>query len=451
MVRSSLFGKTIVIVLFSSIIACTVYLGVKLYRNAKIANNYKEDFFVVNQLKYGLLNGESWSWQVERIIIKQIDSLTFTPQNRKVMQAQIEKVMNRLLTEVDKIIHTKQGTLKKNIQYKVLNSLVDIDDFRKDVPHLSETLLDELDRSKNRASVKKLLKDKVNGILNANDEFFVPDREGYFKAYNVKGLFQFNEKIQSLTAKLEMEQKILGYMLISLMGLTLLIWIWIIRKKYFQLFAYAFLFSVIISFVNLFVGISLPMIDIDARISEVNLQLLKSNIYFYDQIIFYKSKSILDVVLTLLTNGKIDTIIVGILILSFSILFPVGKLISATWYLFTQTKNKLIKMMAFKSGKWSMADVMVVAIFMAYIGFQGILNDQLQHVNITSKSVNLLSTNKSNLQIGFVIFVAFVMFNLFLSSILKRITQSDVLEAEAIVKQEILGETGEEESSLPKE
>jgi len=79
--------------------------------------------------------------------------------------------------------------------------------------------------------------------------------------------------------------------------------------------------------------------------------------------------------------------------------------------------------MAFKSGKWSMADVMVVAIFMAYVGFQGILNDQLKNVNITEEKVNLLSTNKSNLQIGFIIFVAFCLFNLFLSSILKRITE----------------------------
>ena len=37
-------------------------------------------------------------------------------------------------------------------------------------------------------------------------------------------------------------------------------------------------------------------------------------------------------------------------------------------FLFTTKKNKLIQFFAFKSGKWSMADVMVVAIFMAYIG-----------------------------------------------------------------------------------
>jgi len=193
------------------------------------------------------------------------------------------------------------------------------------------------------------------------------------------------------------------------------------------------MFSVLISFVNLFIGISLPMIEIDARIGVLDLELMSSHIQFYDQIIFFQSKSILDVVLTLIENGKADTVFVGVLILAFSILFPVGKLISATCYLFMKNKkNRFIKFMAFKSGKWSMADVMVVAIFMAYVGFQGILNDQLSNINIHEDKVNLLSTNKSNLQVGFVIFVSFVLFNLILSSILKRITTEPAPDAPSV-------------------
>jgi hypothetical protein len=81
--------------------------------------------------------------------------------------------------------------------------------------------------------------------------------------------------------------------------------------------------------------------------------------------------------------------------------------------------------MAFKSGKWSMADVMVVAIFMAYVGFQGILNNQLQDINMQNETLNLISTNRSNLQTGFLIFVSFVIFNLILAEFLKKVTQKD--------------------------
>lgn len=79
--------------------------------------------------------------------------------------------------------------------------------------------------------------------------------------------------------------------------------------------------------------------------------------------------------------------------------------------------------MAFNSGKWSMADVMVVAIFMAYVGFQRILDDQLEDIEVQNETLNLVTTNKTNLQTGFIIFVAFALFNLLLAEILKYITR----------------------------
>lgn len=423
MKRSTSFAKFFIVLLYLSITGASVYLGTKLYKNSVTSKTYKKDFFKVNQIKYGLLNGENWSWQLERIIENKVDSFTFSPQNKKVMREQISLIMNQLLTQIDDILHTKQEKFGDNVKYKVLNTLVDIDDFRDDVPRLANTVIAELDKCKNRDKVKGLLKEKINVLLTNEDVFVIPDREVYYKKYEVANLYAFNQFIKEKTEKIEAEQVKLGYILIGLMGASLLIWFFLIRFKYIGLYSYAFLFSVLISFINLFIGINLPMIEIDARIGELNLELLSSNILFYDQVIFFQSKSILDVVMTLMHNGKVDMMIVGGLILAFSILFPVGKLIAATWYLFKKNKeNKFIKFMAFKSGKWSMADVMVVAIFMAYIGFQGILNDQLSDLNITEEKVNLLSTNKSNLQIGFVIFVAFVLFNLILSSVLKKIT-----------------------------
>jgi uncharacterized paraquat-inducible protein A len=60
----------------------------------------------------------------------------------------------------------------------------------------------------------------------------------------------------------------------------------------------------------------------------------------------------------------------------FSVLFPFMKL-SATGVALTSEnkwgKKKFIKYFAFESGKWSMADVMVVAILMTYIGLTELL------------------------------------------------------------------------------
>ena len=71
--------------------------------------------------------------------------------------------------------------------------------------------------------------------------------------------------------------------------------------------------------------------------------------------------------------------------------------------------------MVFKTGKWSMADVMVIAIFMAYIGFSGILNEQLNHLGGLTSSVDVLTTNKTQLQTGFFLFTAFAVISLITS------------------------------------
>jgi hypothetical protein len=115
--------------------------------------------------------------------------------------------------------------------------------------------------------------------------------------------------------------------------------------------------------------------------------------------------------------------VVGVLILAFSILFPIGKLIATQVYLLGKDswKNqKVIQYFAFKSGKWSMADVNVVAIFMAYIGFKGILDSQLSQMDIKTESLVSVSTNETTLQPGFILFVSFVLFSLILSEILHR-------------------------------
>lgn len=189
-----------------------------------------------------------------------------------------------------------------------------------------------------------------------------------------------------------------------------------------------FIISVILSLVVLFAGLTAPMIEIDARFQQVNFLLIGEQITFNDQVIFFQSKSILQVIDILFQTGKVDSFFVGILILAFSIIFPVAKLISTQIYLAGNEKirrSKILKFFAFKSGKWSMADVYVIAIFMAYIGFQGILDHQLINANVETESLVSISTNKTSLQPGFIIFIAFVLFSLVLSTILKKITVLD--------------------------
>jgi hypothetical protein len=188
-----------------------------------------------------------------------------------------------------------------------------------------------------------------------------------------------------------------------------------------------FTLSVLLALVFLLAGLASPMIEIDARIQEINFMLIGKSIQFHDQVLFYQSKSIIDVVKILIKTGKADSVFVGLLILIFSIVFPISKLLATKIHLLGSEKwrnSKVIKFFAFKSGKWSMADVMVVAIFMAYIGFKGILDSEVVRMNteMNNRYVASIATNKTSLEPGFILFISFVLFGLVLSVILKRIS-----------------------------
>ena len=84
-----------------------------------------------------------------------------------------------------------------------------------------------------------------------------------------------------------------------------------------------------------------------------------------------------------------------------------------------------------------MADVNVVAIFMAYIGFKGILDSQLTNLNMKTDSLASISTNETTLQPGFILFLAFVLFGLVLSVILQKITTLNSSKQDSIEKKAI--------------
>jgi hypothetical protein len=72
-----------------------------------------------------------------------------------------------------------------------------------------------------------------------------------------------------------------------------------------------------------------------------------------------------------------------------------------------------------------MADVIVIAILMTYIGLNGLLDQQLAMLNIREQDLTLITTNNTALQPGYIIFISFVLYGLILSTILKYITPHD--------------------------
>ena len=92
-------------------------------------------------------------------------------------------------------------------------------------------------------------------------------------------------------------------------------------------------------------------------------------------------------------------------------------------------KTRFFNWIIFYSAKWSMADVIVVALFMAYLGFSGVISGQLSQIERNTGNLEIFTTDNSSLQLGFFLFTAYVLFGLLLSTMLKRAGIKNISEA----------------------
>ena len=80
----------------------------------------------------------------------------------------------------------------------------------------------------------------------------------------------------------------------------------------------------------------------------------------------------------------------------------------------------------FYLGKWSMADVFVVAIFMAYIGFYGITSAQLNEIASGQGNYQVETINYSKLSPGALFFTSYCILSIITSIIIDRVKKNNV-------------------------
>jgi len=427
--KGSFLLKLLLIVGLSSLLIAEGYFGYRLHELSEKQEQLKHDYAEMHNIMLGLFSIEQWQDKIENIIKRQVKNLDITPKQKKDLQKEIEQVIVALINKAEALVvkPEKKSIRGKLVKFAVKN-FVDVDTIKKKVPGIARTIIAKVDNPNTKKQLGSMALEKLDQVdeiafidstLKANAKK-INKVYGRYKVTNDK---DFNAKVKSGLKQIEIATyTYCSYMLFGIVAF-LMAW-WIFRKRK-ELHATLFILSLAFAFILLGVGLTASMIEVDARINELNFVLLGQKINFTDQVLFFQSKSILDVVMILISGSAIDSILVGVLILVFSILFPVMKLSSTGIHLLGKKKlaeNGIIKYFAFQSGKWSMADVIVIAILMAYIGLNGLLETQLKSLKISADSLTLISTHNTALQPGYIIFIAFVLFGLVLSTILKFIS-----------------------------
>jgi len=410
------------------LIALAVVLTIaRIHRTSAVTQSLKLDLAELDDLRYGLLDIDVWVDHVSDAMRREIESVGEAPLPREDVQAVFEGVIRQLITEVERTIrHRNEDGLVGQLRQLATDFVVDFDELRANSGEYAAVAVDELERPENRARLESFFTERLAAF--ADSTFDRTDRSAYDAVLARHSCTDVATCRASLTAELDERNGALvrsAFVAIGLVALAILIAAWPARR-----FGAVELTCLLVGvFALLFGGLFTPMIDIKAEITRIDLVLVGQPITFENQVLFFQSKSITDVVDLLVRTGRLDLVLVGIAIGTFSIVFPILKLLATLAYRYGRRlrDSAPVRFFALESGKWSMADVFVVAMFLAYLGFDGLTGSQLA-VLLTDAPVDLATRNGTALRAGFHLFAAFCIAGMVLSALVKRSTIAQLPE-----------------------
>lgn len=408
------------------LLSAVIYSVNHLIETGNKAKAIKADYAELHGVQYGLFNSTIWTEKISAVVNQKIDEFDFTGSNREEIKKYVETIVDTLIIEADKKVrreNKKRGFFKSilgDTKQKITDELIDIRSLREKVPQFTEAVLNELEKPANQKVLKAVMRDKLHQLMKSN--LAVVDMSKYNQVLQRYGCDDF-ETCSTLLYKIreEKSEEMTRYT-IAILSMAFVIIILIILQR--AILRSISLFILSATSVSLLVpGLMLPMLDIEAKISKLYFTILDKPLTFTNQILFYQSKSISDLVKLLLESDELKMIFVGILLIMFSVIFPTLKLISTYLYFYSRSfigNNAIVRFFTLKSTKWSMADVMVVSIFMSYLGLDGVVDNELKRLVKESEPINVITTNGTDLQVGFFLFLGFVASSFVLSILVEK-------------------------------
>lgn len=418
-------------------ICIAAYLAFDLVSLYKDYSKTKENFAEINKINYGLFNIQHWKQEAVKVFENRINEFEISSEAFEEVENELKKYLYRIndeyinsgklfdniFLEAEKSEKTNKfflKVLKENLgeQIKTLN-------IKSFIPGMAKELAIEFRKQEPR--LKDVMRAELQKLINSEPEKYIDPRQKIYELYGKNTLTETNQFFENeLTSKENiLTSKIKMVFILSLF----LVFVCFVFMQFLGSNT-SISFVTLISIILLFMGVFLPMIDIEAHLNGFVIDLLGTKISFDNQVMYYQSKSILDVTESLIKSRTWDLKIVGLMILSFSVIFPLIKLTLSVIYLYVpKTKNiKLIKNFIYYLGKWSMADVFVVAMFMAYIGFYGLVTSQLGSIARNENGFAVETVNFSKLAPGALFFTTYCFLSIILGIIINKI---DIKNAEA--------------------
>lgn len=402
----------------------------------------KHDLAEINHIRYGLFSINAWKEKMTDIVFEEVSKLDIKATGKDLKKA-VESQLRALIDKVhDKIKESNSDSLGGKIKNVFIDAVVDMKEIKKGVPEYADTVIKEMAKPANEKQIKKMATKQIKTYFSKTyeDQDISLLNEVLVRA-GTQDIDAAREKLDTETAY---RKDLLEKQTFAIILLSILLFVWAGATQH-SIPAPAFMLLLPTLLVLLVVGVTTPMIDMEAKITEMSFMLMGHPVKFENQVLYFQTKSVLDVFWIMITNKAVQMKIVGVLMVMFSVAFPLFKMFSSVVYYYDYRyarTNKFVKFFVLKSGKWSMTDVMIVAIFMAYIGFNGIISSQFGSLGSNQKEVVILTTNGTSLQPGFYSFLTYSVLALFLSGFLIRKPKVEPTLTDLLVAEPLPGEEG---------
>jgi hypothetical protein len=425
--KRQLLHNLVLIFGLTMLLSAECYFGYQLYTLSSEQERLKEDYATANSITFGVFSLDLWRDKISIIAKQKIKGFKVTDQQKKEIREQVEKGLHDMIDQVVHDFNKPQKSLGDKLKKFAFKQFVKPEELHAQVPSFAKTIVERINRPR---AIKKLkgiasseLGELTGQIYDSTATAQSKMATYFFKKYHVNSHDTFNKHLET---RLENIRKVTYNYAYAMLGCVLAaVCLWLPLRKATHLHTTLFVMSLLFALALLIIGVTVSIIEVDARISSLTLYLMNEKIAFQNQLLFFQSKSILGIAQVLIQQPKPDSITVGIIILLFVILLPILRMAARGIHMLCRppiSENKVTRYLAFDSSKWDMADVMVIGILMTYIGLNGILKSQLEGLNIESETLMTSTVNYSSLQPGYIIFVGYVALTFLISYILKKVT-----------------------------
>ncbi len=379
----------------------------------------RTDLAELTHVRYGLLSADRWRDIIAPILNAQIDKLDLKGQSKN-LRPMVQQSLYALLENIKKQMSapSPKGSAMPGQGNPMLVNLI-IASLRPHVPEYTNVVMAELAKPKNQTGFKESIRSVLaEGITNTFGTVDMTTYSSILKRYGCPSGAVCEQTLEKQIE--EADERITRYYLTVLGSVAAGFALLAVGKPVLSRSAVVVL--MLFCIVLLAGGVLSPMIEVEARITRLDVTLLGAPIEFREQSLYFRSKNVLEVFQTLIEMGRPEMTVVAVLVLLFSVVFPLLKMLALSACLLRPAMlrtSRIVKFLAFESSKWSMADVMALAIFMSFVAFNGLIGSAMEGLKDAGGQL-AIPTNSSKMLPGYYLFIGFCLASIFLSKKLER-------------------------------